>query len=121
MCAKINKSLLSLSLQYSSIFLIIIILFAYGYVQPYKSMISNVLEVVLAVDILILLGLKNSNQIPNTILSQQLNDTMSANCTDTIDITGISPLVAALTPFYYIPLCLTVVGGVTWVCRKLHG
>ena len=83
-------------------------------------MISNVLEIVLAIDVLILLGLKNSNQIPNTIVSQQLNDTMSANCTYSDDITGISPLVAAVTPFYYIPLAVTIIGGVTWVCSNLR-
>lgn len=109
-------------LQYSSIFLIIIILFLYGYVQPYKSMISNVLEIVLAIDVLIMLALKNSNQIPAAILSQQPNDTVSAinNCTDINNVTGISPLVAALTPFYYIPMCVTLVGGAMWMCRKLH-
>ena len=82
-------------------------------------MISNVLEIALATDVLILLVLKNSNLIPSTIRSQQLNDTVLGSCTDINNITGISSLVAALTPFYYIPLCVTFVGGAMWMCRKL--
>eukprot|EP00731_Ephydatia_muelleri_P010295 Em0005g881a len=112
--------------EYSSIFLIIIIITIYGYVQPYKLAISNILEILIAVDVLILLFVKNTNQIRDTFETapaqptQFENANTSAKCTDNDNIEGLSPLVKGLTVLYYLPLLIIVVGGISWTVYKLH-
>lgn len=113
------------SQQYSSIFVTIIILTIYGYVQPYKHTLSNVMEVVLAVDVLIMLLIKNTNQIHDQLLGlpPQPASVLAINstsvCTDDDNIVGVSPLVILLTPFYYFPLAVTLVGGGCWAGHSI--
>ena len=74
---------------------------------------SNVLEVALAVDAIIMLLLRNAEQL---VIFQDLPKVNSNNntdvCTDNEDIPGLTPLVKILAPFYYIPLG-TIVSGIT--------
>lgn len=96
----------------------------FGTAQPYKSVASNILEVAMAADILIMLLLKNTNDIydvlqvlPEQDVQTKSNDTNT--CTDNDGIVGVTPLVALLTPLYYIPLFITVVGGVIWTIYRI--
>ena len=91
----------------------------YGYIQPYKDMISNVLEVVLAVDVLVMLMMKNTDLIRDSLIGIRphlVNTTTT--CIEGGNVQGISPLVILLTPFYYLPLVITVAVGVVWTAYK---
>ena len=86
-------------------------------------MVSNVLEVVLAVDVLLMLMLKNTNQIRDSLIGiphQLVNTTnnMATICIDGENVQELSPLVILLTPFYYLPLVITVAGGVVWAAYQ---
>ena len=83
---------------------------------------SNVLEIVLAGDVIIMLLVKNTDQFAylqvlpgylNITQAQGVNDTNS--CTDNEDTLGPTSLVKLLTPFYYIPLVTTLLGAGIWI------
>ena len=94
--------------------------------QPYKLAISNILEIVVAVDVLILLLLKNTNQIRDTLEvipaqpTQYENANASLKCTDNDNIEGLSQLVKVLTVLYYLPLLILVVGGIYWIVYQVQ-
>lgn len=117
--AGLGIQLTPLVLQYSSLFLIMIFMSVFGTAQPYKSIIANILEVAMAADLLIMLLLKNTNGIYDflqVLPAQTVQATSNATtCTDNDDIVGVTPLVGLLAPLYYIPLLITVVGGVIWI------
>ena len=77
-------------------------------------------------DVLILLFVKNTNQIRDTFETapaqptQFENANTSAKCTDNDNIEGLSPLVKGLTVLYYLPLLIIVVGGISWTVYKLQ-
>lgn len=94
----------------------------FGSVQPYKSAIPNILEVAIAADVLIMLLFKNTSYIYEYLqvlpkqASQATNN--STTCADNDDIEGLSPLVIILTPLYYLPLLVTLVGGASWAIYR---
>eukprot|EP00731_Ephydatia_muelleri_P010299 Em0005g885a len=100
-----------------------VILSIYGYIQPYKHMLSNVLEVVLAVDVLVMLMMKNTDHIRDSLIGippqlvSTTNDSANA-CVDAENISALSPLVILLTPFYYLPLVIAVAGGIVWTAHQ---
>ena len=79
-----------------------------------------------AVDVLILLFLKNTNQIRDTleIIPEQPvhvdNANNSTKCMDNDNIKGLSSLVQMLTVLYYLPLLILVVGAAIWTVYKLR-
>ena len=79
-------------------------------------MLSNVLEVVLAVDGLVMLMMKNTDHIRDSLIGippqlvSTTNDTANA-CVDAENIRDFPHLVILLTPFYYLPLVITVAEG----------
>ena len=85
-------------------------------------MVSNILEVALAADLLIMLLIKNTDQfellqvLPGYVNVNELQgiNGNTSTCTDTEDILGLTPLVEMLTPFYYTPLVTTLMGAVLW-------
>ena len=113
-------------LQYSSIFFIAIIMTIYGYVQPYKQILPNVLEVALAGDVLIMLLLKNTNFLVDShqYLPRQFSQEQVANGTDRCinndNLIGFTTLVNILTPFFFIPLFTTVIGVALWSSYKFR-
>ena len=95
----------------------------YGYIKPYKQTWSNVLEVGLAVNLIIMLLLRNATEqfITLHVLSeyvpsaQTLGINHSNICKDYEDVLGVSPLVNMLTPFYYLILGTLLLGAVLWL------
>ena len=79
---------------------------------------SNVLEVALAVDAIIMLLLRNTEQLvifqdlPENLHFYHYNNTDA--CTDNDDRIGLTPFVKILAPFYYIPLGTIVSGTTIW-------
>ena len=86
-------------------------------------MLSNVLEVVLAVDVLVMLMMKNTDHIRDSLIGippqlvSTTNDSANA-CVDAENISALSPLVILLTPFYYLPLVIAVAGGIVWTAHQ---
>ena len=89
-------------------FVVMLVVMLYGYVQPFKSTLSNVVETVLAVDTLILLILSNTSQLRDSGSSLSLFTTSINGCTQT-ESHGITDLVALMTVFYYFPLLVLLV------------
>ena len=104
------------------LFIMCIMLAIYGFIQPYKSKLTNVLELVVQINVIVLLALESTNFLKETYntvppLSQmqasaQLNTTAtvaddSSPCKDAP--IGISDLSKILLPFYYLPLLLLII------------
>lgn len=75
----------------------------YGYTKPYKHQAANILEVVLAVDTLILLMPSNTSQIRDSLSGLSFYSIDDCMQTETQGVTG---LVAAMAVFYYTPLVI---------------
>ena len=104
------------SLQYPVIFILLVIITVFGYLQPYENMYCNVLESLLSLNILVLLLMRNTEQISDElqVLSQQTsNMTTVGTCRRPVEgITGFSWL---LFPLYYFPLVVFLIAGAMWV------
>lgn len=75
----------------------------YGYVQPYKSKLSNITEAAVNINFLVLLILNataffHDDYLTFPPLVQSANDT----CSDSVH--GIATVSWILMPFYYLPL-----------------
>ena len=87
----------------------------YGYVQPYKTRLTNIIETVVDVNFLLLLSLNATSffrddylTFPYASLSQSADD----SCSDSVR--GIAIVSWILTPFYYLPLlvlCITAMAA----------
>ena len=87
-----------------------------GLTLPYVSRLSNLLDVALAVDVLVLLLIANTKQA-NEALSAATPHMVdnSSSCVD-YDL-GLSVLSGILLPFYYLPLLLTLVAACVWLAK----
>ena len=107
--------------QYPAIFIILVIITVFGYLQPYENMYCNVLEFVLSLDILVLLLMRNTEQISDElqVLPQQTsNMTTVGTCRRPVEgITGFSWL---LFPLYYFPPVVFLIAGTTWVAFNIR-
>lgn len=80
-----------------------------GFFKPYRNMLVNILDIVFAVDIFVLLALRNTAELQELLHSiPDQNDTTTGRCGD---IRGFSPFTLLLAPFYYFPLFLCLVAG----------
>ena len=91
-----------------------IILVVYGYIQPYKSLTANVMEIVIQMNFVLLLALESTSFLKdtyNTFPESEVEAGTSLNktgvCKD--DLTGVSVFTAILLPFYYMPLFLLAI------------
>ena len=104
------------------LFIMCIMLAIYGLIQPYKSKLTNVLELVVQINLIVLLALESTSflkdtyntvpRLPQKQASAQLNTTVTAAddsspCKDAP--VGISDLSKILLPFYYLPLLLLII------------
>ena len=90
-----------------------IILVVYGLCRPYKSQVTNMMEMVVQINFIVLLALESTG-----FLKDQYNVfpvpevgalNVSRNATSNLfdgKITGISTIAKILLPFYYLPLLL---------------
>ena len=99
-----------------------ITLVVYGLIQPYKSKLTNVLELIVQINFIVLLALESTSflkdtyntfpPLPQMQASVQLNTTAADNniCKDAP--VGISDLSKILLPFYYLPLLLLIITAI---------
>ena len=100
-------------------FIMCIILVIYGLIQPYKSNLTNVLELIIQVNFIILLALESTSflrdtfntfpPLPQMQANAQLNTTAAGDSPCKDAPIGISDLSKILLPFYYLPLLLLII------------
>jgi hypothetical protein len=105
--------------EYLAIVVLILILGSYGFAQPFRLEAANVLEVVLSIDALILLLLRDTTTVedemgmPSIVEASQIISSNSEGCTDALgDVTDFAWL---LFPFYYFILLVTSAAAITWI------
>jgi hypothetical protein len=96
-----------------------IMLAIYGLIQPYKSKLTNVLELVVQINFIILLALESTSFLRDTYNTfppppkmqtiAQLNTTSAEGSACEDAPMGISGLSKILLPFYYLPLLLLII------------
>ena len=98
-----------------------IMMVLYGYVQPYDDRTSTLLEAVLSINVLVLLLLRNINQLRETlgVLFYPVA-TVALNQTECSLIAETKTRFAwTLFPFYYVPLVVGVAATICWIITKL--
>ena len=90
-----------------------IVFTVYGFIQPYKSRVANVLEMLVQINFIVLLLLESTSflrDIYNVFPLPQVTVEQSLNVTDvcTDGRSGVSVITSILLPFYYSPLLLFI-------------
>ena len=101
--------------KYAAIFIISVIMTVFGFLQPYKSVYCNILEALLSLDVLVLLLLRNTEQITDQLqvpTELSSNGTAGRECVEEEGITGFSWL---LFPLYYFPLVVFLIATTIWI------
>ena len=82
----------------------------FGILQPYKQKIPVIIEMVIAVDIIVLLLLRNTKQIQDDLQTLRIhNETAGSEDGCSSEIEGITRLTVLLLPFFYFPLAMLLV------------
>lgn len=85
---------------------------------------ANTLEVFLSLNTILLLLLKNTEQVVDQLQTYSsktsCHDTANATCRCDSSIEGLTPLTWLLLPFYYIPLATTVVAAIGWLAVQIR-
>lgn len=84
----------------------------YGYIQPFKQSSVNALEVALSINTLVLLLLRNTDDIEDslgTLTEQSQHNETSNGCRDTVQ--GVTNFSWVLFHVYYLPLLAFCVLG----------
>lgn len=107
--------------QMVPLFIVCIMLVIYGLILPYKSKLTNTLELGVQINFIILLALESTSFLKDTYntfpiqpqmpASAQLNTTAAnSTCKDTFS--RISDISKILLPVYYLPLLLFVITAI---------
>ena len=109
------------SLQVPPLLIVCLILALYGFIQPYKSLFANVMEIVVLTNFILLLALESTSFFRDLFpsLGQMVqagtslrNGTDVDLCNDETDNGhGLTGFTIILLPFYYIPLFLFIVAA----------
>ena len=98
----------------ASAFVIMVLMTIYLFIQPYKSVLANILETVLSLSTLILLFIVSDVAITERLLqissSKQLHSsvTQSKSCHD--QVRGVTNLTILLSLLYYLPFIILTTG-----------
>ena len=94
-------------------FVVMIFATIYLFVQPYKSLLANILEAVQSVSTLILLFIASNTAITEGLLlitpSKQLESSITEDETCPNPVRGVSRLSILLASLYYLPLLLLII------------
>ena len=110
--------------QVPSLLVMCIVFCIYGLVQPYKSRVTNIIEMMVQVTFIILLTLESTSflrdiynvfPLPQVRVGNSANVTMDV-CTD--GRSGVSVITSILLPFYYLPLLALI--AVATVKLSIH-
>ena len=110
--------------QVPSLLVMCIVFCIYGLVQPYKSRVTNIIEMLIQVTFIILLTLESTSflrdiynvfPLPQVRVGNGANVTMDV-CTD--GRSGVSVITSILLPFYYLPLLALI--AVATVKLSIH-
>ena len=89
----------------------------YIYVQPFKQTVVNILEAILSINTLILLLIRNTDVIRDSLDSfEQQPPRNKTICQD--DVEGVTDFSWLLLPDYYLPLVICCTVGGVWVVLK---
>lgn len=94
-----------------------------GYIKPYKQKRITVLDLVLACDILVLLLLRNVSYLEESFqefTQQQITLAPINEIVCETRFNGVTAFVAILTPFYYLPLAISLGIFLFWLLYKLY-
>ncbi len=112
-------SVLSSLLQYPAIFILMVFVAAFGYLQPYKHLLTNILEIVLCINVLTMLLLRNTKTLTEGFQALEEQDGQSDDeCNDQFD--DVTDLAILLGTFYYFPLVVFLVVTAAWVFANLR-
>ncbi len=110
--------------DYAVIFTLMIVITVCGYCQPYKSLLVNVLDLLLACDILIMLMLRNTTYLQEQyqVFEDYEEDSQrSLNSELCIErFTTITNMTLVLTLFYYLPLAVSGAVFACWVGYRVY-
>lgn len=113
--------LFTLSLQYPAIFILMITMAVYGYVQPFRQLAVNILEVILSINTIVLLLLENTETIRDDLdstLNLAADGLQGSGCQDEVD--GVTDFSWLLMVFYYLPLIISCCAGGVWLAVKIR-
>ena len=102
----ILPSCVFLPIQYPALFVLSMLTAVFGFVQPYESMYCNILESLLSLDVLVLLLMRNTEQISEELQVLPQSNITANQCAYTSGVTGFTWL---LLPFYYFPLIVLAI------------
>ncbi len=85
----------------------------FGYLQPYKHLLTNILEILLCVIVLTMLLLRNTQTLIEEFQVFRRQDGGNDDCEDQFD--GVTDLAIFLAVFYYAPLVVFIVVAGLWV------
>ena len=104
--------------DYAVIFSLIVLLTLSGFLKPYKSMIVNIFDILYAVDIFVLLCLRNTVGLEEIMQIIPEQDELQTSRCDYIQ--GFTSFVGLLVPFYYFPILLAILVVALWICWFLY-
>ncbi len=103
--------------DYAVVLTLMVIIAVGSYCQPYKQLFVNVLDLLLACDILVMLMLRNTPYLEDqyqVFEETEVGTTMDDElCSERF--TEITKMVLVLTPFYYVPLAVGVAVLTCWL------
>ena len=105
--------------QYPTMLVISVLIVITGLAWPYRDVYSNILDLFLSVDVLLLLLLKNTSQFKDELDKVELKrDNVENGCVEyNLKPTRLSHV---LLPFYYIPLLLSIVSVCVWIVVSIR-
>ena len=99
------------NIQIPPLFVVYTIFVVYGFIQPYKEQLTNILEMVVLGNLVLLLTLESTaflndvySVFPQPLTSTAASQNATVTCVEGIH--GVSDLTKVLLPFYYAPLFL---------------
>ena len=105
-------------LQYPAIFILSIFMLIIGYVKPYSDKSSNYIELFLGINVLILLLLRNTEQLNEELKHIPLREGEKLKplrkCVQGVEVEGASRFAWLLFVLYYLPLLAALFGIAMW-------
>lgn len=106
--------------QYPAMFIICILIITTGLVWPYIDIFSNILDIVLSVDVMLLLLIRNTRQFNDDLNKFSFKELSSTNSSCVNYELEFSALSYILIPFFYAPLLITLAAAFVWVAHRLR-